>query len=116
MRVYIAGPLFTPAERDFIDALAARLRAAGHSCFVPHEHVAELAEGSPAAVFTSEYEQLALAELVVAVLNGPELSWRAAHPDDPIGRLDPYIRGRIESVGAICTNVDDLIAAVDGRS
>jgi nucleoside 2-deoxyribosyltransferase len=29
-KIYMAGPLFTTAERDFNAALAAQLRAAGH--------------------------------------------------------------------------------------
>ncbi len=36
MKLYLAGPMFTPAERDHIDALADRLDAQGHECFVPH--------------------------------------------------------------------------------
>ena len=37
MRIYFAGPLFTPYERSFIDACAKRLRDAGMEVFVPHE-------------------------------------------------------------------------------
>ena len=38
MQIYVAGPLFSEAERDWLDKLAARLRAEGFDCFVPHEH------------------------------------------------------------------------------
>jgi nucleoside 2-deoxyribosyltransferase len=38
VKVYVAGPLFTPYERGFIDECAAQLRGAGFDVFVPHEH------------------------------------------------------------------------------
>jgi nucleoside 2-deoxyribosyltransferase len=38
VKVYFAGPLFTPYERRFIDECAAQLRGAGFDFFVPHEH------------------------------------------------------------------------------
>ena len=41
MKLYIAGPLFTPGERDYLDTLADRLDAAGHECFVPHRETKE---------------------------------------------------------------------------
>jgi len=37
MKVYFAGPLFTPYERAYIDDCAAQIRAAGIEVFVPHE-------------------------------------------------------------------------------
>ena len=43
LRIYFAGPLFTPYERSFIDECAAALRVDGFEVFVPHEH--ELAAG-----------------------------------------------------------------------
>ena len=44
MRVYVAGPLFSEAERAWLDALAARLRMNGFDCFVPHEKFPELTD------------------------------------------------------------------------
>jgi nucleoside 2-deoxyribosyltransferase len=35
LRVYVAGPLFSAAERAWLDEVAARLRAEGFDCFVP---------------------------------------------------------------------------------
>ena len=37
MRIYFAGPLFTPYERGFIDQCASQLRSEGFEVFVPHE-------------------------------------------------------------------------------
>jgi nucleoside 2-deoxyribosyltransferase len=41
MKVYLAGPLFSEAERAFLDSLAMRLRGEGFDVFVPHEQFAE---------------------------------------------------------------------------
>jgi len=38
LKIYLAGPLFTTAERDFNAALAALLRDRGHEVFLPQEH------------------------------------------------------------------------------
>jgi len=35
MKVYFAGPLFTPYERAYIDECAAQIRSAGIEVFVP---------------------------------------------------------------------------------
>jgi nucleoside 2-deoxyribosyltransferase len=37
MKIYFAGPLFTPYERTYIDQCAKRMRDAGMEVFVPHE-------------------------------------------------------------------------------
>jgi hypothetical protein len=37
MKIYFAGPLFTPYERSYIDQCAKRMRDAGMQVFVPHE-------------------------------------------------------------------------------
>ena len=37
MRLYIAGPLFTPYHRQYHAENVRRLREAGHDCFVPQE-------------------------------------------------------------------------------
>ena len=51
MLIYVAGPLFSDAERAWLDVLAARLRAEGFDCFVPHENFSELKELTPGEVF-----------------------------------------------------------------
>ena len=56
MRVYFAGPLFTPYERGFIDEYAARLREAGIEVFVPHEHELATAKTTAAAIFAKDLE------------------------------------------------------------
>jgi nucleoside 2-deoxyribosyltransferase len=71
MRVYVAGPLFSEAERTWLDALAARLRADGFDCFVPHENFAELADVTLDQVYRIDSEGLQSANTLVAWLDGP---------------------------------------------
>jgi nucleoside 2-deoxyribosyltransferase len=49
MRIYFAGPLFTPYERNYIDQCAAKLRAEGFEVFVPHE--IELTKSSHSKIY-----------------------------------------------------------------
>ncbi len=71
-RVYIAGPLFSPAERSFLDSVARNLREAGFECFVPHEHEKELVPFTAARVLALDHEEgLARAIAVVAWVDGP---------------------------------------------
>ena len=71
MRIYFAGPLFTPYERGYIDECAAQLRADDFEVFVPHEH--ELAQSNTTAawIFAKDMEGLEPADAVLALLDGP---------------------------------------------
>jgi len=71
MRIYMAGALFSEAERAWLDGLAARLRAEGFDCFVPHEHFAELVDVAPAEVFRVDAEGVRAANVLLAWLDGP---------------------------------------------
>src|SRR5689334_6941270 len=71
MRLYLAGPLFSDAERTWLDALAARLRAEGHECFVPHEHFSGPADVTVENVYAVDTGGLRSANAVVAWLDGP---------------------------------------------
>ena len=72
MRIYFAGPLFTPYERGFIDECAAQLRSAGFEVFVPHEHGLTL-DGTVTAerIFAKDWTGLSEANAVLALLDGP---------------------------------------------
>lgn len=71
MRIYFAGPLFTPYERGYIDECTAQLRDDGFEVFVPHEH--ELAQSNTTAawIFAKDMEGLEPADAVLALLDGP---------------------------------------------
>ena len=70
MRIYFAGPLFTPYERDFIDKCAAKMRAAGMEVFVPHE-IPLPDPVTPEFIFKIDSEQVLKADAVLALLDGP---------------------------------------------
>lgn len=71
MRIYLAGPLFAEAERDWLDRLAARLRDEGLDPFVPHEHFDALAELTPDEVYRVDGEGLRSSNALLAWLDGP---------------------------------------------
>jgi nucleoside 2-deoxyribosyltransferase len=71
VRVYVAGPLFSEAERSWLDLLAARLRGAGLDAFVPHENFASLAEVTPDEVYRVDGEGLRASNALLAWLDGP---------------------------------------------
>ena len=72
MKIYFAGPLFTPYERGFIDECAVQLRSAGFDVFVPHEHELALTDAVTAErIFAKDWEGLSEANAVLALLDGP---------------------------------------------
>lgn len=70
MKIYLAGPLFTTAEREFNMQLATRLRTAGHEVFVPQEHPASEPTGK--GIFLKDLERLDRADGVVAIMDGAD--------------------------------------------
>ena len=69
MKLYLAGPMFTPAERTYLDGLADRLEKVGHECFVPHRQVIEPLDAS--TVFATDFAGLHASDAMVAWLDGP---------------------------------------------
>jgi hypothetical protein len=140
VRVYLAGPLFTPYERSFIDECAGRLRADGIEVFVPHENA--LAEGatSAATIFAKDWQGLSDADAVVAVLDGPMVDdgtacevgiFYALMQADSTKKgivglltdlrstlgheghgLNLFVLGCIEAAGKVCNSMDDVAAAL----
>jgi hypothetical protein len=70
MRLYVAGPLFSEAERAWLDSLATRLRAEGFECFVPHENFPELGDVTVENVYDVDTGGLRSANALVAWLDG----------------------------------------------
>ena len=135
MKIYFAGPLFTPYERSFIDECAALLRADGIEVFVPHEH--ELATGidiTPAWVFAKDRPGIEGADAMLAILDGPMVDdgtaceigmFHALMQSDPskkgiVGLLTDirgsrgestgvnlFVQGVIEDVGRIVGSIDE---------
>ena len=73
MRVYLAGSIFTPYERAFLDDCASRLRTEGFDVFVPHEQGLVGLDATPAAVFAVDAGGVESADAVLAVLDGPSV-------------------------------------------
>jgi len=71
VRVYCAGPLFSQAERAFLGSCAARLRAAGLECFLPHEEALGVSGATAERVFSVDLDGLARAHALLAWLDGP---------------------------------------------
>ena len=142
MRVYFAGPLFTPYERSFIDDCAARLRADEIEVFVPHENALAAGDTSPATIFQKDWEGLATADAVVALLDGPMVDdgtaceigiFYALMQDDPTKKgivglltdlrsalgheghgLNLFVQGCIEAGGEICGSLDGVVEVLNG--
>ena len=136
MRVYFAGPLFTPYERSFIDECAARLRAEGIEVFVPHENALAAGDTSPATIFTKDWKGLSDANALVALLDGPTVDdgtaceigiFYALMQSDPtkkgiVGLLTDlrgtlgheghgvnlFVLGCIEAAGKVCGSLDEV--------
>ncbi|HEX7524857.1 MAG TPA: nucleoside 2-deoxyribosyltransferase [Gaiellaceae bacterium] len=71
MKIYFAGPLFTPYERAYIDECAEQLRADGFDVFVPHEHELAQSDTTGAFIFAKDMGGLGPADAVLALLDGP---------------------------------------------
>jgi len=84
MRIYLAGPLFTTAERAFNKQLADRIAAGGHEVLLPQERGPgddpTAGEGSNAQVrsmiardiLLKDKRDLDAADAVVAIMDGPD--------------------------------------------
>jgi nucleoside 2-deoxyribosyltransferase len=143
VRVYLAGSIFTPYERAFLDDCAARLRAEGFDVFVPHEQKElVVADVTAEAVFAADAGGVESADAVLAVLDGPSVDDGTAceiglfyglQQHDPerkgvLGLLTDlrgerrgefatnlFVRGCIEaSGGAVVASLDSAIAILDG--
>lgn len=141
MRVYLAGPLFTPYERRYLDDCAARLRERGFDVFVPHEQALALGKTSAAEIFAKDVEGLAGAEAVLALLDGPQVDdgtaceiglFYALMQSDPARKgivglladlrslrleeghgLNLFVEGCIAAAGEVTTSLEDALAALE---
>jgi nucleoside 2-deoxyribosyltransferase len=80
MRIYVAGPLFTSAERDWNARIAAALRSAGHEIFLPQEQE----PGKDAAgIFATDVGGIDWADALLAIMDGPDpdsgTSWEVGY-------------------------------------
>lgn len=141
MRVYFAGPLFTPYERTFIDECASRLRGAGFEVFVPHEDALATADTSAVTIFAKDWKGLSEADAVVALLDGPLVDdgtaceigiFYALMQADSTKKgivglltdlrgtlrseghgLNLFVEGCIEAAGKVCASLDEVVETLD---
>lgn len=71
--IYLAGPLFSEAERSYLDRIADELKSVDSSCFVPHQRAGDGVAASAAEVFAADYSSLRDSNLLVAWLDGPSI-------------------------------------------
>ena len=75
MKIYMAGPLFTQAERRWLREMAGLLTEAGHEVFLPQDDAQEPLLRDPPdfhGAFEVCRDALDRCEVVVAVLDGPD--------------------------------------------
>ena len=70
MKIYLAGPLFSAAERNFNDELARLLRNKGHDVWLPQEF--EQLTMTSKQVFAKDVEGIDWAEVIVANMDGAD--------------------------------------------
>ena len=70
MKIYLAGPLFSTAEREFNARLAQELRQRGFEVFLPQE--SEQASMTPRQIFQEDVRGIDWADVVVANMDGPD--------------------------------------------
>jgi nucleoside 2-deoxyribosyltransferase len=106
MRLYIAGPLFTPYHRAFHAENVRLLREAGHDCFVPQEqeHNAHQSTSVPEQVFQVDLAGVQWANALVALLDGPDVSSGTACE---MGIFYELARHNPEKVGMLGVLTDD---------
>jgi Nucleoside 2-deoxyribosyltransferase len=142
VRVYFAGPLFTPYERSYIDECAARLRGEGIEVFVPHENALAAGDTSAATIFQKDWDGLSQAHAVVALLDGPMVDdgtaceigiFYALMRDDPTKKgivglltdlrgtlgheghgLNLFVQGCVEAAGEITDSLDEVVETLNG--
>jgi len=140
--VYLAGPLFSEAERAFLSSLAVAIRASGHECFVPHE--AELPRPATAAwVFQLDQRELVRATSMVAWIDGPDVDSGTAceiglfservrngqargivalstdlrhrfRSETPGRGVNLFVAGAIESVGVVVNDAAAVLSRLEG--
>jgi nucleoside 2-deoxyribosyltransferase len=73
--VYIAGPLFTPAERTLLEELAGAIEAAGFVTYLPHRDggLAAADRRNTRAFYDADIRGLDACGVIIAVLNGADV-------------------------------------------
>jgi nucleoside 2-deoxyribosyltransferase len=108
MRIYLAAPLFTEAERAFNVIVAKRLQAESHQVFLPQsDSLNHEGTGRTTAVFRANLAALGNADAVVAICDGSQV-------DDGTAWEVGYAYGRNIPIYALRTDTR-LVQQADER-
>jgi len=83
--IYLSGPLFTPAERAYLEKIDEICQSLGLSTYLPHRDAGfgPAVGDTSKEFFTKDIEMLNHSKYVVAVLNGPDVdsgtSWEIGY-------------------------------------
>lgn len=69
--IYIAGPLYSQAERDWLERLDALCQRLGFRTFLPHRDAGLLTPTNGLELYQSDCAALEKANFILAVLDGP---------------------------------------------
>ena len=133
MRVYLAGPLFSEAEREFNQRLKALLDREGYSVFLPQEDSNEKThthtQREKKKIFKENLRAIDECDVVVAVLDGADAdsgtAWEIGYAHaiqksvigiktdfrtlGPEGKVNLMIE---QSITKLCTITDELMSDV----
>lgn len=74
VKAYVAGPLFTPGERNYLEEIDKICKELGIQAFLPHRDAGLLVSGASIEatkrIFEKNTEALQYADIVIGVLNG----------------------------------------------
>lgn len=75
MRIFLAAPLFSEAERDFNSKVATTLRKEGFEVWLAQEHkfVEDHSNKEKRAIFSEDLDALKKSDLILAVLDGVDV-------------------------------------------
>lgn len=130
-QIYIAGALFTPAQRARLEEIESVCRSVGLETYLPHRDAGlfDRDDSTPEAVFKQDMEAVDDSDYLLTVLNGPpfdsgtawELGYAHARGIPAVGfvedervfdvdrQLNPMLVG---SVRCVASSLDELEASL----
>ncbi len=122
IRVYIAGPLFTPEQRGLLERIDRVCEELGLSTFIPHRDIGVYGQGDSRKFFEGDMQPLCQCSMVIAVLDwrgiGSGTAWEIGYAYakgvpviglvDDIGSLN-----RKERMCVMCYNSVKLVDCFD---
>lgn len=87
MKIYIAAPIFYEAELEYNRKIAKAIEKAGHKVILPNY------KGNTQALFEKRIDGLDEADLIVAILNGPDSDSGTSYECGYAHARDKYIIG-----------------------